>query len=135
MPDGAARTAPPGRGVLTAQAFWITAVGQSELRDVDVIEDGDAVTIRTLFSGISRGTERLVFNGQVPPSEHDTMRAPFQDGSFGFPVKYGYSAVGVAENGPHAGATVFALFTHQTRFAVPNSAALLWPEALSEAPI
>ena len=58
------------------------------------------VRIRTLFSGISRGTERLVFEGNIGQSEWERMRCPMQDGTFPFPVKYGYCATGVIEDGP-----------------------------------
>ena len=80
--------------------------------------------MRTLFSGISRGTETLVLRGAVPPSEHGRMRAPFQEGDFDGPVKYGYSNVGIVEAGPAAlvGKAVFCLFPHQTRYVVPAAA-------------
>lgn len=80
--------------------------------------------VRTRYGAISRGTERLVFEGLVPPSEYDRMRAPRQAGNFPFPVKYGYSAVGVVETGPPAllGRTVFCLHPHQDRFTVPADA-------------
>ncbi|MDX8349427.1 zinc-binding alcohol dehydrogenase [Cognatiyoonia sp. IB215446] len=110
-----------------AQALWITGPEQVEVRDVVPDLQPDHVTVRTLFSGISRGTERLVYRGQVPVSEHDTMRAPFQEGAFTFPVKYGYAAVGETETGPRAGETVFALFPHQTRFAIPDEATVPVP--------
>ena len=77
--------------------------------------------IRTLYSGLSRGTERLVFEGRLPESEWRRMRAPHQTGDFPFPVKYGYAAVGAVEAGPAAliGRNCFALFPHQTRFVLP----------------
>jgi hypothetical protein len=73
------------------------------------------------YSGISRGTERLVFNGDVPTSEHTRMRAPYQAGEFPAPVKYGYSSVGVVEQGPAElkGRHVFCLYPHQTRYVLP----------------
>ena len=78
---------------------------------------GEAL-VRMLYSGVSRGTERLVFAGLVPPREHGRMRAPMQEGEFSFPVKYGYCAVGVVEEGPPdwRGRNVFALHPHQDRF-------------------
>lgn len=83
-------------------------------------------------SGISRGTEALVFAGHVPESEWQRMRAPFQEGSFGFPVKYGYASVGLVEAGPAAllGQTVFCLFPHQDRYVVPAGAAVPLPHDL-----
>jgi threonine dehydrogenase-like Zn-dependent dehydrogenase len=105
-----------------ARAFWITAPGQGEIRDETLppAGPGDAV-VRARFSGISRGTESLVFAGRVPESEWARMRAPFQAGDFPAPLKYGYSSVGVVEAGPQAlcGRTVFVLHPHQTRYVVP----------------
>jgi threonine dehydrogenase-like Zn-dependent dehydrogenase len=88
------------------------------------------VLVRTLVSGVSRGTEALVFRGAVPESQYDVMRAPFQEGDFPGPVKYGYLSVGVVEAG-HAdlvGRTVFCLHPHQTRYVVPAAAVALVPE-------
>ena len=56
--------------------------------------------VRTLRSGVSRGTETLVFRGGVPPSQYVAMRAPFQEGDFPGPVNYGYLNVGTVEEGP-----------------------------------
>jgi threonine dehydrogenase-like Zn-dependent dehydrogenase len=74
-----------------------------------------------LYSGISRGTEALVFEGRVPVSEYQRMRAPFQAGEFPGPVKYGYASVGCVEDGPRQlqGQNVFVLHPHQTRYVVP----------------
>ena len=86
-------------------------------------QDGE-VLVRTLYSGISRGTESLVFKGLVPPSQFQTMRAPFQDGEFPAPVKYGYMNVGRVEEGPEplAGQIVFCLYPHQDIYCVPAPA-------------
>lgn len=113
-----------------ARALWIVGKGETELRSVEVQAGPEDVLVETLFSGISRGTERLVWNGGVPTSEHDTMRAPFQEGDFSFPVKYGYSAVGIVQGGERAGENVFALHPHQSAFAVPSDAACPVPEAV-----
>ena len=56
--------------------------------------------VRMRYSGISRGTESLVFHGRVPRGQHEAMRGPHQEGDFPFPVKYGYIAVGEVETGP-----------------------------------
>jgi threonine dehydrogenase-like Zn-dependent dehydrogenase len=87
------------------------------------------VLVRTLRSGISRGTESLVFSGRVPPGQRDVMRAPFQEGDFPAPVKYGYLNVGVVEQGPPglAGRTVFCLHPHQTAYVVPADAVTVVP--------
>lgn len=111
-----------------ASALWLTQPQKAALRETGYVVCAKDLEIRTLFTGISRGTERLVFHGQVPVEEHTTMRAPFQDGPFSFPVKYGYAAVGEVVSADRQGETVFALFPHQTRFAVPMQAALRVPD-------
>jgi len=109
-----------------ARAFWVRAPGEGEIRPVALPEPGpDDVVVRTLFSGVSRGTELLVFRGGVPESQVGVMRAPFQEGEFPAPVKYGYLNVGVVEHGPAEllGRAVFCLYPHQTRYVVPASTA------------
>ena len=108
-----------------ALAFWVTAPGRSEIRAEQLPQAGaDDAVVRAVYSGVSRGTESLVFAGRVPASEYARMRAPFQAGEFPAPVKYGYASVGVVEQGPAAlvGRTVFCLFPHQTRYVVPTTA-------------
>jgi 2-desacetyl-2-hydroxyethyl bacteriochlorophyllide A dehydrogenase len=108
-----------------ARAFWITAPGEGRILDeaLPAPTSEDAV-VRTLYSGISRGTESLIFSGQVPEAERQRMRAPFQTGEFPAPVKYGYCNVGQVELGPAdlVGRAVFSLYPHQTRFVVPAAA-------------
>jgi threonine dehydrogenase-like Zn-dependent dehydrogenase len=116
-----------------ASAFWITGPGQGEIRTEPSRRCGPGeVRIRALYSGISRGTEAIVFRGEVPPGEYARMRAPFQSGDFPAPVKYGYSSVGEVEEGPPdlVGQRVFCLFPHQTRYVVPVSAVHLLPDGV-----
>ncbi len=123
----------PSAGSSEAHAFWVTGAGSGAIRSVRLdAPTADDVGVRTLFSGISRGTESLVFRQAVPPSEYQRMRAPFQDGAFPAPVKYGYANVGLVEVGPASlvGRTVFCLFPHQNRYVVPADAVLPLPEAV-----
>jgi len=116
---------------LAARAFWLRTPGEGEIRTVTLPEPGPGdVVVRTLHSGVSRGTETLVFRGGVPQSQYAAMRAPFQEGGFPAPVKYGYLAVGVVEHGPAelVGRTVFCLHPHQTRFVVPAAAVTPVPD-------
>jgi NADPH:quinone reductase-like Zn-dependent oxidoreductase len=118
-------------GVHDSVALWTTGPGTGELRTgiLPSRGEGDAV-VRTLWTGVSRGTETLVSRGEVPPAEYERMRAPFQEGDFPFPVKYGYLSVGVVEEGAHTGRTVFALHPHQSRFMVPANALTAVPDAV-----
>ncbi len=114
-----------------ALAFWLREPGQGEVRPVSLPKPGAGdVLVRTLHSGISRGTETLVFRGGVPPSQYAEMRAPFQEGDFPGPVKYGYLSVGVVEQGPIElrGRVVFCLYPHQTAYVVPARAVTVVPE-------
>lgn len=104
------------------RALWFEAAGRAALRiePLGPLAPG-AARVRAQWSLISRGTERLVFNGEVPPLIAGQMRAPFQQGAFSFPVKYGYCAVGQVEEGPSGwlGKTVFVLHPHQDVFDAP----------------
>jgi hypothetical protein len=119
-----------GRTDELAQALWCVGPGRAEFREEKAIFPGpDQVRVRTLFSAVSRGTEALVLGGRVPESEFERMRAPFMGGSFPFPVKYGYAAVGTIEAGQAnlLGRSVFALHPHQSIFTVPSTAVVALP--------
>ncbi|HVK24710.1 MAG TPA: zinc-binding alcohol dehydrogenase [Actinokineospora sp.] len=120
----------------TARALWFTSAEESEIRTAPLPEPGQGdVEVRTLFSGVSRGTETLVARGGVPESQHGLMRAPFQEGDFPWPVKYGYLNVGVVEAGPPdlLGRAVFCLYPHQTRYVVPATAVTPIPDTVPAA--
>ncbi|WP_148254471.1 zinc-dependent alcohol dehydrogenase [Aidingimonas lacisalsi] len=116
-----------------ATAFWAVAPGQGELRhETLAVTDDESVRVETRYSAVSRGTESLVFKGEVPRSEYQRMRAPFQLGEFPFPVKYGYASVGRVVQGPRElqGRDVFCLHPHQDRYVVPASAVVSLPEGV-----
>ena len=109
----------------TSRQFWIESIGHGEIVHAELpMKGANEVLVRTLYSGISRGTESLVFRGQVPPSQFQSMRAPFQEGEFPAPIKYGYINVGVVEAGPESlvGEVVFCLYPHQDFYCVPETA-------------
>ena len=110
-----------------ARAFWIVAQGEGEIRAEPVPEAAPGQSlVQTLATGVSRGTEALVFAGRVPASQYQTMRAPMMGGQFPFPVKYGYSAVGLDPNGRR----VFVLHPHQDLFIAPDTMCIAVPEAV-----
>lgn len=115
------------------EALWIVGRGKAEIRSQAPAEPADAqVRLTALYSGISRGTERLVFEGRVPPSQYGQMRAPFQEGEFPAPVKYGYSLVSRIDDGPAPlrGCEAFVLHPHQRQCAVPADAAIPLPDGV-----
>ncbi|MGC5051624.1 zinc-binding alcohol dehydrogenase [Micromonospora sp. DT48] len=114
----------------TARAFWLRAPGVGEIRPVTLPEPSTGeVLVRSRYSGVSRGTETIVFTGAVPASQYAAMRAPFQEGDFPAPVKYGYLSVGEVEQGPAhlLGRTVFCLHPHQSAYVVPVEAVTVVP--------
>src|SRR3954467_11574371 len=116
-----------------ARALWNVAPGRAELRQAAAADPAPGwARVRALVSGISRGSESLVFHGKVPESERQRMKAPFQEGEFPFPVKYGYAMVGVIEAGPpqRIGETLLCLHPHQSRFTVPEASLLPVPAAI-----
>jgi NADPH:quinone reductase-like Zn-dependent oxidoreductase len=116
-----------------ATALWIEAPGRAALRRAPLGPPGEGeVLVATRWSAVSRGTERIVFSGRVPPGEHDRMRCPFQEGAFPAPVMYGYAAVGVVETGPEPllGRTVFSLSPHRDRMVLPADAVMPVPDGV-----
>ncbi|MEV7661336.1 zinc-binding alcohol dehydrogenase [Paenarthrobacter sp. NPDC089316] len=114
----------PREHVHQATAYWVTKSGDGELRpeSIENPKEEEAL-VRTLYSGVSRGTERVVHEGRVPERVADLMQAPHQEGEFPGPVKYGYLSVGVVEQGPEewVGKTIFSLHPHQDFYVVPTS--------------
>src|ERR1700735_1946875 len=111
-----------------ARAFWTIAPERGEIR-AETLPDNVPIgvsLVRMLASGVSRGTEALVFAGRVPPSQYQAMRAPLMAGDFPFPVKYGYSAVALTGQGQR----VFVLHPHQDRFNAPAAMCIPIPDAI-----
>ena len=118
---------------MRARALWTVAPGQAEIRDEALpLPGAGQALVRAVVSGVSRGTERLVLEGRVPPSQWAAMRAPLMAGDFPFPVKYGYASVGVVEDGPDdlRDRRVFCLHPHQDRFVAPASMCVPVPDAV-----
>jgi NADPH:quinone reductase-like Zn-dependent oxidoreductase len=119
-----------------AEALWYVGPGHAEIRSdmLGKLAPGQ-ILVQALYSAISRGTERLVLAGRIPETEFERMRAPFMGGSFPFPVKYGYSAVGRVECGPDElrDRIVFALHPHQSAYILPADAVVPLPDGLPPA--
>jgi NADPH:quinone reductase-like Zn-dependent oxidoreductase len=120
----------PGKAA-QATAYWTTGPDHGELRSEELHAPGpDEALIRTLYSGISKGTEIVVHHCSVPPRVAKEMRAPHQEGSFPSPVKFGYLSVGVVEEGPVGwlGQRVFCLNPHQDRYVIATDALTRIPD-------
>lgn len=117
----------------STRSFWVQEPGYGVIKDEPLPEVGPGdVHVKANYGALSRGTESLVFQGRIPESEFDRMRAPFQVGSFPGPVKYGYISVGTVQQGPDAlaGKTVFCLYPHQTHYVVPATAVQVVPDGV-----
>jgi threonine dehydrogenase-like Zn-dependent dehydrogenase len=112
-------------GQVPARALFHTAPRYVDVREVPTPRPAAGeVVVRTLCSGISGGTERLVYRGEVPADMalDDTIDA--LGGSFSYPFAYGYACVGeVAESGQ----AVFAFHPHQDTFAARPSDLIALP--------
>jgi len=117
-----------------ARSFWVEAPGQGAIREAAITPPGAGeVLVEATVSGISRGTESLVFRGEVPESVREQMRGPFQEGEFPGPVKYGYISVGVVAGGDGPlGQRVFCLHPHQDRYVLPAARVVPIPDAVSD---
>jgi threonine dehydrogenase-like Zn-dependent dehydrogenase len=104
---------------LPARALFHTAPRCVEIRELPAPRPAvGEVLVRTTRSGISGGTERLVYRGEVPAdfALDDTIDA--LTGTFSYPFAYGYACVGeVAESGQQ----VFAFHPHQDVFVAQPS--------------
>jgi 2-desacetyl-2-hydroxyethyl bacteriochlorophyllide A dehydrogenase len=119
----------------TARALWFPAPRTVELREEPLPPTGAGrIRVRALASGISHGTEMLVFRGEVRPDLQ--LDLPTLAGAFSFPVKYGYASVGrVVETGtgveaPAVGDLVFVHHPHQSEYVVAADAAIGLPEGI-----
>jgi threonine dehydrogenase-like Zn-dependent dehydrogenase len=120
---------------MKAQALWIIGPGRAEIREHDLPVPGpDQALVATIATAISRGTERLVFEGRVPESQWPAMRAPLQQGEFPYPVSYGYAAVGRVRAGPAPllGRRVFCLHPHHDAFIAPASMCIPVPDTVPD---
>lgn len=109
---------------MAARAVQFTAPRRVDLVRVELPEhiDETSVTVRTLYSGISGGTEMLAYRGELDAGTVLDETLTGFSGTFRYPFRYGYSCVGEVEQGTRdvpAGSLVFAFHPHQERFVAP----------------
>jgi len=126
-------TLEPGDPMTRARLLWHTAAGRAEIQEESLAAPAPGeVLVEALYGGVSRGTERLVSEGRVPPAEHERMRAPHQRGAFPFPVAYGYALVGRVSEGPAEllGRTGFLLHPHASHALVAAESFVPLPDGV-----
>lgn len=108
------------------KALWHLSEDQSSIQETDIKEIEDLVSVNTAYSMISLGTERLVAMGQVPHQLYQQMNVPYMEGSFVFPIKYGYSLTGQLEDGRG----VHLMHPHQNYCLVQSQDITTLPETI-----
>ena len=113
-------------------ALWHNSDFTSELKEEKNSKiDIDQIEVKSLFSLISTGTERLVASGEVPVSSFEFMAVPYMKGNFSFPIKYGYSLVGkVTSVGKLYGKIVHLLHPHQGKCLVKEVDVMIVPDEI-----
>jgi threonine dehydrogenase-like Zn-dependent dehydrogenase len=110
-----------GDQMTETRSLWFQALGKPVILNESLpsLKKGWC-EIQTLYSAVSPGTERLVLMGKIPSSLLQAMKCPYMGGGFSFPVKYGYSLVGVIQRGPKklTGERVHVMHPHQDRCVV-----------------
>jgi len=115
------------------ESFWINKKNNSCIKKhiIDAPGKSEAL-IKTIYSGISYGTEKIVYTGDVPKSQRELMRCPYQMGDFGSDVKYGYINVGKVIKGSskYNNKYVYTLFPHQTVYVLSEADLILIPKSI-----
>ncbi|HWN99800.1 MAG TPA: zinc-binding dehydrogenase [Blastocatellia bacterium] len=120
-----------------AVSVWFTSPRTVELRAASARPPSSGeVRIEALYSGISHGSEMMVYRGEVPPGLALDATLPTLQGSCTFPVKYGYASVGRVVDigsdvsGLSEGDLVFAFNPHETCYTVPATVVIRLPQKL-----
>ena len=107
---------------MKSYSLWIDKKKQAKIYQKKLFynKNNKTVLVKTIYSGISKGTEKLVSSKSVSKDQFELMKAPFQEGSFNLPIKYGYINVGNIIDGPkkYINKNIFTLFPHQDLYEI-----------------
>ena len=119
--------------IYKTKSYWIDKKNKGYFKSgkISSINSGELI-VKTLFSGISYGTEKLVHSGKVPNSQKNLMKCPYQEGDFGNDIKYGYINVGKVVDGDksYLGSNIFSLYPHQDFYKIPYNEVLIIPDKI-----
>jgi len=108
---------------MNGQALFFTGARTVNVREVPIPEpEAGEVLVRTERSAISPGTELLVYRDEVPDELAADETIDTLDGTFSYPLQYGYSTVGrVVAVGDSVGQEwldrrVFSFNPHESHF-------------------
>ncbi len=107
---------------MKSYSLWIDKKKQAKIYQKKLVynKNNKTVLVKTIYSGISKGTEKLVSSKSVSKDQFELMKAPFQEGSFNLPIKYGYINVGNIIDGPrkYINKKIFSLYPHQDLYEI-----------------
>ena len=112
-------------------SYWVVKANEGEIREAKLFEKKESTLVKTLLSGVSTGTEKLVGKGNVPRSAFNFMSVPYMKGNFDLPIKYGYSLVGEPQSGDYKGSRIFVMHPHQNLCFVSNEDLFILPDEIS----
>jgi len=121
---------------MNRHSLYFTGPSEASVRSTSVEMADDEVLVETRVSGISAGTELLIYRGDAPTDLPADETLETLSGDLSFPVRYGYAAVGdvvdagSAVDGEWVGRTVFGFTPHETRFTMPPERLLTVPDAV-----
>ena len=117
---------------METKALWHLSESSTVLKTTDIQVQDFSCLIKSHYSLVSTGTERLIIQGKVPESLHEAMKVPYMQGNFNFPLTYGYSVVGEIINGPERliGKYVHIMHPHQSYFYANEEDFTILPEVI-----
>ncbi len=124
--------------MIKSQQLWLTAPYSVEYREQELGEpEPDEILVRSLYSGISAGTEMLAYRGQLPRDQAlDSSMDALKNQSTAYPLQYGYANVGRVEvvgsqvDKGMIGRNIFALQPHATHYIARAKAVVPLPETI-----
>jgi 2-desacetyl-2-hydroxyethyl bacteriochlorophyllide A dehydrogenase len=104
------------------KAVWFDAPNSASVREETLLPAGEGdVTVQTILSGISPGTELAIYRGQGSKEQRVDPKTCMGESMGSFPIKFGYQNVGRvafagARSGFSVGDLVLSRFPHQAMF-------------------
>lgn len=123
---------------MKTKSLWFLRQKEVGFREeeIDAPKENE-ILVETLYSGISHGTERLIYRREIAEGLQLDSSVKTIKGRFPFPVKYGYSNVGkVVETGEKVsvlqkGDVIFAFNPHETKYVISEKEAVKLPADIS----
>ncbi|MBT7227097.1 MAG: zinc-binding dehydrogenase [Gammaproteobacteria bacterium] len=123
---------------MNARQLYFVKPQQVEIREQQLpsLQPGQ-VLIKNLYSGISAGTEMLVYRGQLPQDMTlDAGLAAFEQQKIDYPLQYGYACVGRIEqvgegvDASCVGKTVFSFQPHASHHVCNIDSVIALPDGV-----